>query len=383
MTPAATEDRGARPGKQHEMKRQRWMIYGANGYTAALALAMAVDHWQRPVLAGRNEAAVATVAARYGLKYRVFDLDNEVKLESAISDMDAVLNMAGPFSATAEPMVKACLKKGTHYLDVTGEIDVLEAVLSRDAEARDQGVCLLPGVGFDVVPTDCMAALLAGQLPDAHYLELAIGGGKPSPGTVKTLIEGMAKGGAARIAGKITPVPAAWKTRDIPFADGVSPAVSIPWGDVATAYHSTGIPNIVTYVRAGQKDAARLRHLDTLRPFMKLKGVQSACKHLAGKWVKGPDELQRTIGQSQVFGQVSNPEGRFVSATMTTPEAYAFTAQSSVMAMLAVLEDRVAFGAHTPSKALGPRFVLDLRGVAMSPFVWGDKASAPLRERTR
>ena len=122
-----------------------WMIYGANGYTGELVARLAVARGERPVLAGRNAAAVGAL----------------------LEEVDAVAHCAGPFVWTAKPMVDACLATGTHYVDVTGEPDVFEAVLARDAEAAAAGITLLTGGGFDVVPTDCLAGLLAAELPDA------------------------------------------------------------------------------------------------------------------------------------------------------------------------------------------------------------------------
>ena len=146
-------------------------------------------------------------------------------------------------------MVDACLATGTHYLDITGEIDVFEAVLARAAEARDaRGSRSCPGSGFDVVPSDCLAAMLARALPEATRLELAIKmGGGVSPGTAKTAMESLGTAGRARIDGVIGPVPSDRRRRQVTFADGKATVFAIAWGDVSTAYHSTGIGDIVVY----------------------------------------------------------------------------------------------------------------------------------------
>jgi short subunit dehydrogenase-like uncharacterized protein len=99
-----------------------------------------------------------------------------------------VLCAAGPFSATSRPVADACLRNRVHYLDITGEIDVFEALAARDAEAKARGIMLLPGVGFDVAPSDCLAAHLKRRLPDANdlrpYLSLRA---NTSRGTAKTI----------------------------------------------------------------------------------------------------------------------------------------------------------------------------------------------------
>src|SRR3954465_1094021 len=214
-----------------------FLIYGANGYTGRLVAELAKQRGQAPVLAGRSADKVRPLAEELGLPWRAFPLERP-----DLRDVRLVLHCAGPFSATSRPMVDACLAARAHYLDITGEIDVFEAVLDRDGEARRQDVVLLPGTGFDVVPSDCLAALLKQRLPSATKLELAFAPlGKSSPGTLKTSIESLPRGGMVRRGGKLVRVPPAHEVREIDFADKRRLAMSIPWGDVATAWRSTRI----------------------------------------------------------------------------------------------------------------------------------------------
>ena len=175
-----------------------WMIYGANGYTGELAAREAVARGLRPVLAGRNGETVGALARELGLEHRAFGLDDPSALVRGIEGMAAVLHCAGPFVHTSRAMVAACLAARAHYLDITGEIAVFEKVLARGEQAREAGVALLPGVGFDVVPTDCLAARLAAALPDATELVLAFAsnGAAISRGTQKTMIESLPHAGA-------------------------------------------------------------------------------------------------------------------------------------------------------------------------------------------
>ena len=192
-----------------------WMVYGANGYTGQLIAEVAKERGEMPVLAGRSADKVRALAGKLGLPWRAFDLERP-----DLRDVSLVLHCAGPFSATSRPMIDACLSARAHYLDITGEVEVFEAAFERDAEARGRGVVLLPGVGFDVVPSDCLAALLARELPSATRLELAFAPlGRASPGTLKTSIEALPRGGLVRRGGKLVRVPAAYEVREIPFAD--------------------------------------------------------------------------------------------------------------------------------------------------------------------
>src|SRR5687768_7026139 len=133
------------------------LLYGATGYTGRLITRVAAEYGVRPILAGRNRAAVAALAHEHGLEHRAFALDDVAAMYRALGAVSAVLHCAGPFSRTSEPMASACIRTGTHYIDITGEIDVMEQLHARDAEAREARVMLLPGAGFDVVPSDCLA----------------------------------------------------------------------------------------------------------------------------------------------------------------------------------------------------------------------------------
>ena len=226
-----------------------WMIYGANGYTGELIAREAAARGMSPILAGRSKDKVQRLAQELKLEHRAFDLDTPSRIAAQLVGIKVVLLAAGPFSATSQPMVQACIQAGAHYLDITGEIDVFEQVFRCDAEARQAGVVLCPGVGFDVIPTDCVAAALKQALPDATELRLGFDTTVSlSPGTLKTTLESTPQGGRVRHDGRLMRVPLAHEVRRIDFGRGERLASSVPWGDVSTAFHSTGIPNVTVFV---------------------------------------------------------------------------------------------------------------------------------------
>lgn len=343
-----------------------WMIYGANGYTGELAAREAVRQGMSPVLAGRNPETVNALARELGLTGRAFPLDDRRQVAAVLSELQikAVLHCAGPFVLTSAPMVEACLEAGVHYLDITGEIAVFEAVFARAEAARRAGVALLPGVGFDVVPSDCLAARLGSALPGAVELTLAFASdrGTFSRGTLKTMIEGLPNAGAVRRNGRIVPVPVAFDAREIEFSCGRRMAMTIPWGDVSTAYHSTGIPNIRVYTGTPPKAVRRARRLAPLLPLAGWRPVKRFLQGWVDRRVTGPSEEMRATARVYLWGEARRGE-EAVTATLETPEAYAFTAVSAVASVARVLEGGVQPGAWTPSRAFGERFVDGLPGV--------------------
>ncbi|MCU0756404.1 MAG: saccharopine dehydrogenase NADP-binding domain-containing protein [Xanthomonadales bacterium] len=344
------------------------LIYGANGYTGELAARRARELGLPAVLAGRNAEALDALGQALGLPVRVFGLDDADALKHGLRQIAVVLHCAGPFSATAQPMIAACLQTGAHYLDITGEIDVYAYAHSCDAAAKKRGIVLCPGVGFDVVPTDCLAALLKAALPDATQLTLAFeAGGGPSPGTAKSSVEGAAKGGRIRRGGKLVRVPQAWKIREIPFARGPRKAVTIPWGDVYTAYVSTGIPDIEVYMALPPKAIRNLQRMRRLSPLLGFPFVQTLLKALVERKVRGPDPIKRESTQSQVWGEAVNALGEKVVGEVVTPNGYTLTAEASIEIARRVLQQPPAGGYYTPSQLVGPEILQALPGVEVRP----------------
>ena len=346
------------------MGSTRFLVYGANGYTGALIARMAAARGRKPVLAGRSAAGVESLARELGLESRVFPLDDPRKADAGLDGMAVALHCAGPFSRTSRPMADACLRRKVQYLDITGEATVFESLAARDQEARAAGVMLLPGCGFDVVPSDCLAAHLKRRLPGAIRLALGFQAmGRVSRGTATTMVENLHRGGLVRRGGVLTPVPAAWKTRTIDFGRGPVPAMTIPWGDVATAFHSTGIPDIEVYMAAptGVRVGARL--LRYLRPLLAAAPVQRFLKSRIRAGAPGPTDAQRARGKSLLWGEAEDASGRRVVSRMQTPEGYTLTALTSLLIVENALGGRAPAGFQTPSKAYGPDLVLGIEGV--------------------
>ncbi|WP_175753698.1 saccharopine dehydrogenase family protein [Burkholderia ambifaria] len=344
-------------------ERMHWMIYGANGYTGELIAREAARRGLKPVLAGRRRESLEELARTLGLEARAFSLDDGAALTGQIQGHALVLNCAGPFSATAAPMMEACLRAGAHYLDITGEIAVFEQAQSLNARARDAGVVLCPGVGFDVIPTDCVAAALKAALPDATHLALGFDSRSGfSPGTAKTSVEGLAQGGKVRRDGKIVTVPLAYKVRRIDFGDGEKEAMTIPWGDVSTAWHTTGIPDIEVFIPGSLRMIANARRANYIRPLLALPWVQKLIKARIARTVKGPSEEKRAKMPTFVWGQVTNARGEKKTARIRTANGYSLTITGSLAVVEHLMAGRPAGGAYTPARLVGADLVTRLPG---------------------
>jgi short subunit dehydrogenase-like uncharacterized protein len=317
------------------------------------------------VLGGRNADAVGELARQWKMEYRVFSLDDPGAVDAGLNGLDAVLNCAGPFSRTARPMVDACLRRHTHYLDVTGEIGVFEALAALDAEARAAGVMLLPGAGFDVVPSDCLAAHLKRRLPTATKLALGFQAiGRFSRGTLTTMVENLPRGGMVRRGGILTRVPLGWRTRVIDLGRGAVRAMTIPWGDVSTAYRSTGIPDIEVYAAASFTRVLAARLLRWFGWALGSQPVQRWLKRSIRARPPGPTDEVRARGESLLWGEATDSAGGRAVSRLRGPEGYTLTLQAALAVVERVLGGEAPPGFNTPSLAYGPDFVLGLPGVS-------------------
>ena len=343
------------------------MIYGAYGYTGKLITEHVVENGLKPIIAGRNEEKTSTLAKKYQLDFKVFSLDDPSILVEALEDIYILLNAAGPYSKTAEPLVNASIASKTHYLDITGEIEVFEWIAAKNEQAKKAGIILLPGCGFDVVPTDCLAAMLKTKMPEATNLNLAfMSGGASSRGTTLTMLENLHKGGKVRENGKLTNVPLAYDTRYIMLNRKKTLAVTIPWGDVSTAYFSTGIPNIKVFMAVDKKMLMAIKLMNYLKWLFGSPIIQKYLARQIKAKMTGPDPNLSKNRKSYLWGEIKSNTKETLELFLETPEGYQLTAKTSVLIIKKILEENIQSGFLTPSKAFGEKFILEIPGTSLN-----------------
>ena len=344
---------------------KKFLVYGSYGYTGSLIVEQAVKQGLHPLLAGRDEKQLRAQTEKFGLEYRAFSLDNTAALDSALQEVDAVLHCAGPFVLTFRQMAEACIRNKKHYVDISGEIEGFEALAAMDEDAKHAGVMLLPGGGFDVVPSDCLIAYVAGKLAGATHLELYIKGigSGVSRGTARSGIENSHRQGRIRRDGKIVSVPNLWDSKFVDFGRGPSRLVSMGWGDVSTAYHSTGIPNVTVYMSFPAAMVNMMRLTRFIGPLLYTRMARDFIKWLIGKFfAPGPSRKQNENGFSLLIAEVTDGK-QIVRAKLKTPEAYYLTALTSVEIIKRILSSDFKTGFQTPSKVYGADFILQFDGV--------------------
>ncbi len=344
-----------------------FLLYGANGFVGEVIVRLAVERGLKPILAGRNEDRVKALAAELGLPCRVFALEDSVAMDAALHEVPFVLHCAGPYVHTAKQMVDGCLRTGTHYLDLSGGIIDFQALIAREAEAQAKGVMLLPGTGFDVVPTDCLALHLKERLPSATLLRLAWkvqGPNRVPPGTLATMLDTASRRGPGAIVrrnGELTSVPAA--QRMIDFGQGPVKATLSFWGDVFTSYYSTGIPNVEEYIGWSDEQLAGMKAIGMLRPWLRFSLVRN---YLRSRAPTGPSVQDRAETRTLVWGEVEDGQGRSAVSRLTGPEGgVTWTSLTALDAVKQVMAGHVRPGFQTPAKMFGADFGLQTEGVTL------------------
>jgi short subunit dehydrogenase-like uncharacterized protein len=342
--------------------KARFLLYGAYGYTGRLTAELAAAKKLDVVLAGRHKDALAGLGDRLSLPTRVVGLDDVSQLSRALHDIACVVHMAGPFAVTSAPMLSACLATQTNYVDITGEIEVFEAIWSRAGEIQRAGITAVPGAGFDVVPTDCLAAYVAGKLERPASLVMALRGlESASQGTLRTAIRQVSKPVLCRRARAIVALEDR-SPRRIDFGYGDEPCVPVSWGDVATAFHSTGVGNITVYFRRTEL----FRAADLLRslfgPLLQSRIGQRGLAAIVRSFPEGPSLAERAGHRATIWAEAIDDSGRSFRARLLTPDAYDFAANSALEIASRINALPAPRGVVTPAQAFGADFVLSLPG---------------------
>ncbi len=322
----------------------RLMIYGATGYTGKLLSEVAVAQGLSPILAGRDPARLAELAGRLGgAETRCFALDDADAVRQGLAGVGCVIHAAGPFTITGEPMIRACIAGGVHYLDITGEFSIFELAEALSDEAEQAGIMLMPGVGWDVVPSDCIAFHTAGRVASPQALRLALSHfGSVSRGSMKSGAYIVATGARARRAGKVVS-PQDQPPQQFDFGDGPQTCVPMPMGDIITAWKSTRIPDIDVYFAIAEDGG-----------FSAPTSIDEA--------PEGPSREERDAGRSRVIAEVTGANGTIVRSMIETSSGYAYTADSGVEVARRVLAGDFKPGFQSPASAYGAQLATSVGG---------------------
>jgi short subunit dehydrogenase-like uncharacterized protein len=322
-----------------------WVLYGAAGYTGALIAQHAQECGHRPVLAGRNATAVTALAEKLDLPHLTLRLDDATELAAALAGVDLVLNVAGPFLNTAAPLAEACINAGAHYLDISNELQVFRALYDLHQRAEAADITIIPGVGFGVVATNCLALYVSNAVGGAQHLEVATRAAtaQAGPGVAVTRQENLPYGGWLREKGQLRSLELGTGITTLTFPDGPSPIMPVPTGDLEAAFQATDAPNIIAYTAIAAPAV--------------VDGGKSDVE-------PGGPQTYRSFG----WARGTNADGTTAQAWLQTGESYAFTAAASIRAVEEALAGSLR-GALSPAAAFGVDFALTIPGTTRTDAI--------------
>jgi short subunit dehydrogenase-like uncharacterized protein len=338
------------------------IVYGSYGYTGKLIVEECKSRGLHVILAGRRNVPLESQSKETGYPFEIADMNDSIALQGLLEKGKLVIHCAGPFQDTARRMVEMCLSTQSHYTDISGEYQVFEMLQGYDSEGKRAGITILPGTGFDVVPSDCMALHLQKQLPAARRLELAFTspGGGLSRGTAKTMVQGLGYGSVVRKSGKLVHIPLGEKIKEIDFGSGKFTCVNIPWGDVSTAWFSTGIPDIEVYTPASPALIAASKASRYFNWLLKSRWLKNILSSIIDQRTAGPDREKINSSKSFLWGKVYDDSGKTSSALIETLSGYDLTSKTSVLIAQKILSGNFKTGFQTPASAFGADLILEI-----------------------
>ncbi|MFT3844216.1 MAG: saccharopine dehydrogenase NADP-binding domain-containing protein [Lacibacter sp.] len=346
------------------MQKNKLLLYGANGYTGKLIARYAKDFQLIPVLAGRNENLISTLAKELNCEYRIFSLNHSAEIEQSLSDVQLVIHAAGPFANTAKQMVEACIASGTHYIDINGDIPVFELIKTYHSKAENAGVMLMPGAGFDVIPTDCCALHLKELMPDATHLQLAFiaSRSQTSHGTATTMATRIGEKAVVRINGKFVKKPLGYKGMWLDANGQQRFVMSLQWGDISTAYHTTGIPNVEVFTGMKPSVYRILKFQFLFNWLLRTKMMRSYIQQKIDKGPAGPTDEQRANASTVIWGKVKNAEGKELTHQFVCADGYSVTAWGILTIARKILAGNYKAGYQTPAGCYGKHLIDEIQG---------------------
>jgi len=344
------------------LRNYQIILYGSYGYTGQLIAEECKIKNLSLLLAGRDASKLKIQSGQIGYPFAVVDISDHVSLVNLLKQGELVIHCGGPFQFTARQMAEACLEAGTHYTDITGEVEVFELLASWHERARNHKILLMPGTGFDVVPSDCLALYLKNRLPGATHLQLAftmLKGGL-SRGTSKTMTEGLGNGSCIRKEGKLVNIKLGDKTKEIDFGNFRTNTLCIPWGDISTAWRSTGIPNIEVYMGVSNATVRSAKMSSYFTWLLRQPWLKTYLQKKIDKKPAGPSKERRKNGRSFLWGKVWDGKGNECTSLLQTINGYSLTAKTSVLIAEKILKGNVEVGYFTPAQYFGVDLILEI-----------------------
>ncbi len=284
-------------------------VYGASGHTGRFVVAELSRRGATAIAIGRNAASLAAADFPAGVRHKVAALDDRAALDRALTRADAVINCAGPFLDTAEPLVSAALRSRIHYFDVTAEQASAQAIFERySASAEDAGVAVIPAMGFFGGLADLLATAALGDWThaDEARIGIALDSWKPTEGTRVTGRRNTAPRLTLR-EGRLQPLADPAANLVWPFADpfGAQEMVELPFTEAILIGRHLQVGELHTYLNT--TPLRDLRNADTPAPVAADTSGRSAQTFLVEVEVRHEGAVRRASARGRDIYAITAP----------------------------------------------------------------------------
>jgi short subunit dehydrogenase-like uncharacterized protein len=308
------------------------LIYGATGYTGTMICHEAARRGLDFEIAGRNEEKLSALSTELNVPYHVFSVEDKSGWEKSLSGKTCLLNIAGPFSETAELAMDACITHQVHYVDITAEVDIYRLAESKDSAAIAAGIMILSGAGL-FSTYDPLVVHTAKRVKDPVALRAAFQySGGFTPGSIASSANIINAGILVRRDGLIEKLSQA-EPADFDFGSGPQQCFPTPLGGIVLCYKSTGIPNIEEYFQMALP--ADTSESDTL----KIQEEQT--------------KVNSFEEQSRILAEVTGADGSIARSIAITPAGYMPTVTAAIEVASRVLKGSFKTGFQSPASVFG------------------------------
>ena len=138
--------------------------------------------------------------------------------------------------------------------------------------------------------------------------------------------------------------------------------MTIPWGDISTAYTTTGIPDIETYTGIPPKVYRILKFQWAFNWLLRTSFVRNIIRKKIKAKPAGPSDEQRQKSSSLVWGEAGNAAGEKITACIRCLDGYTLTAHSSLLISKKILEGNFKTGYQTPAGCYGENLIMEVPG---------------------
>lgn len=348
-------------------------ILGASGLVGrAIIGELGASEERSLVFVGRDQARLSAAAA--GAASAVTVAVGEDRDWAAILDRvprpDLVLNLVGPSTETAPPVLDWCLRNGAHYCDVANELDAFGHILGRDDAAQLAGVSVVTGAGFGVVATEALVLALRGDRPPASSARVAAMPGMVTKGrnVAASAVEVLAAGGRAYRDGVLTrirPGSAYWR---VPTpSGGTIGGLGVAVGDLESTRRASGAGDVDAFTAEIPANAVVRAVLPALAKAVRFGPIRRAVEYVVGLTDSPGPASKDDDYVSLSYAQLDWANGESRAGWLKMGDGYEFSGKVGAAVVLAQLAGAVPPGVHTPASVLGPdlalgagaRFVVD------------------------